>query len=209
VQWSMCCSPSGSVSAFFSWRGGWWGSCNFCGRCRSQMIVADWLKEKGKASGSIRRARRKGSDCARPHCGLSKVVSSSNFLPKTPSKPSIKKPDPHASAGGRRSSCKACWLACAAPAAASCGGRGSLIAPPATGQRVLLPQPRQEIAAIPDQCRETPSFVDRLRSEASVTIFSIALPFRRSTASRAAMHPATGLTGDRWRLAGRPAPCLR
>jgi hypothetical protein len=32
MQWSMCCSPSESVSAFFSWRGGWWGSCNFCGR---------------------------------------------------------------------------------------------------------------------------------------------------------------------------------
>jgi hypothetical protein len=26
------------VSAFFSWRGGWWGSCNFCGRCRSNLI---------------------------------------------------------------------------------------------------------------------------------------------------------------------------
>jgi hypothetical protein len=23
------------------------------------------------------------------------------------------------------------------------------------------------------------------------------------------MHSATGLTGDRWRLAGRPAPCAR
>jgi hypothetical protein len=66
-------------------------------------------------------------------------------------------------------------------------------------------QPRQEIAAIPDQCRETPSFLDRLDSETSVTIFSVALSLRRSTASRAAMHSATGLTGDRWRLAWPPA----
>src|ERR1700732_4268224 len=72
--------------------------------------------------------------------------------------------------------------------------------------RGRLPQPRQEIAAIPDECRETPSFIDRLGSEASVTIFPVALPFRRSTASRAAMHSATGLTGDRWRLAWHPAP---
>jgi hypothetical protein len=28
---SLCCSPSGSVSAFFSWRGGLWESCNLCG----------------------------------------------------------------------------------------------------------------------------------------------------------------------------------
>jgi len=59
------------------------------------------------------------------------------------------------------------------------------------------------------RCRETPSFIDRLGSEASVTIFPVALPFRRSTAGRAAMHPATGLTGDRWRLAWLPAPRLR
>jgi DNA-binding CsgD family transcriptional regulator len=74
------------------------------------------------------------------------------------------------------------------------------------GTKISLPQPRQEIAAIPDQRRETPSFIDRLRSEASVTIFPVALPLRRSTASRAAMHSATGLTGDRWRLAWPPAP---
>jgi hypothetical protein len=30
-----------------------------------------------------------------------------------------------------------------------------------------LPQPRQEIAAVPDQCRETPSFIDRIGSDAS------------------------------------------
>jgi hypothetical protein len=33
-----------------------------------------------------------------------------------------------------------------------------------------LPQPQHQIAAIRDQCRETPSFIDRLRSEASVTM---------------------------------------
>ena len=75
-----------------------------------------------------------------------------------------------------------------------------------SGQTVSLPQPRQEIAAIPDQCRETPLFIDRLGSETSVTIFPVALPFRRTTAGRAAMHSATDLTGDRWRLAWRPAP---
>ena len=37
-------------------------------------------------------------------------------------------------------------------------------------------------------------------------IFPVARPLRRSTASRAAMHSATGLTGDRWRLAWGPAP---
>src|ERR1700731_5286539 len=48
---------------------------------------------------------------------------------------------------------------------------------------------------------KTPSFIDRLFSEASVTVFSVALPFRRSTASRATMRSATGFTGDCWRLA--------
>src|SRR5262249_25441294 len=43
---------------------------------------------------------------------------------------------------------------------------------------------------------ESPSFIDRLGREASVTIFSVALAFRRSAASRPAMHSATGLTGD-------------
>jgi len=43
--------------------------------------------------------------------------------------------------------------------------------------RLGLPQPRQEIAAIPDQGRETPSFIDCLCGEASVTIFPVALPF--------------------------------
>jgi hypothetical protein len=66
-----------------------------------------------------------------------------------------------------------------------------------------LPQPRQQIAAILDQCRETPSFIDRLRSEASVTIFPVALPFRRTTAGRAAMHSATALAGDLWGSAWR------
>jgi hypothetical protein len=59
-------------------------------------------------------------------------------------------------------------------------------------------QPRQEIAAIPDQCRETPSFIDRLRSEASVTIFPVALPFRRSTARRAAMQRVLPATAGDW-----------
>jgi hypothetical protein len=63
---------------------------------------------------------------------------------------------------------------------------------------LVLPQPRQEIAAITDQRRETPSFIDRLCSEASVTIFPVALSLRGSTACRAAMHSATGFTGDRW-----------
>ena len=67
-----------------------------------------------------------------------------------------------------------------------------------------LPQPQQQIAAIPDQRRETPSFFNSLCSEASVTVFPVALSFRRATAGRAAMHSATGFTGDRWRLAGVP-----
>jgi len=35
VQCSLCCSPSGLVSAFFSWCGGLWGSYNSCGQCQS------------------------------------------------------------------------------------------------------------------------------------------------------------------------------
>jgi hypothetical protein len=54
-----------------------------------------------------------------------------------------------------------------------------------------LPQPRQEIAAIPDQCRETSSFIDRLGSEASVTIFPVALPAKLNISrARAPMLPA-------------------
>jgi hypothetical protein len=51
--------------------------------------------------------------------------------------------------------------------------------------------------------RETPSFIDCLRSEAAVTIFPVAPPLRRSAASRAAMHPATFALQDQRCQGGR------